>query len=42
MVEAEDEVVLWGERVANAQFLYVDDCVDGLVLATSATTGPSP
>jgi GDP-L-fucose synthase len=33
MIEAEDEVVLWGDGSPTREFLYVDDCVDGLVLA---------
>jgi GDP-L-fucose synthase len=33
MVEAPAEVVLWGDGSPSREFLYVDDCVDGLLLA---------
>ena len=39
MVEAEDEVVLWGDGSPTREFLYVDDCVDGLVLAAERYDG---
>jgi GDP-L-fucose synthase len=42
MVEAEDEVVLWGDGSATREFLYVDDCVEGLVLAAERYDGPEP
>jgi GDP-L-fucose synthase len=42
MVEAEDEVVLWGDGSPTREFLYVDDCVDGLVLAAERYDGPEP
>ena len=35
MVEADDEVVLWGDGSPTREFLYVDDCVEGLVLAAA-------
>ena len=31
MVEAEDEVVLWGDGSPTREFLYVEDCVEGIV-----------
>ncbi len=42
MVEAEDEVVLWGDGSPTREFLYVEDCVEGLVLAGERYDGPDP
>jgi GDP-L-fucose synthase len=46
MIEAEeegrDEVVLWGDGSPTREFLYVDDCVEGLVLAAERYDGPEP
>jgi GDP-L-fucose synthase len=42
MVEADDEVVLWGDGSPTREFLYVDDCVDGLVLAAKRYDGAEP
>jgi GDP-L-fucose synthase len=42
MVEAEDEVVLWGDGSPTREFLYVDDCVEGLVLAAERYDGAEP
>jgi GDP-L-fucose synthase len=46
MVEAEereqDEIVLWGDGSPTREFLYVDDCVEGLVLAAERYDGPEP
>ena len=42
MVEAEDEVVLWGDGSPTREFLYVDDCVEGLVLAAERYDGSDP
>ena len=42
MVEADDEVVLWGDGSPTREFLYVDDCVEGLVLAANRYDGPDP
>jgi GDP-L-fucose synthase len=42
MVEADDEVVLWGDGSPTREFLYVDDCVEGLVLAAARYDGPEP
>jgi GDP-L-fucose synthase len=42
MVEAEDEVVLWADGSPTREFLYVEDCVDGLVLAAERYDGPEP
>jgi len=32
--------VLWGDGSPTREFLYVDDCVDGLVLAAERYDGP--
>ena len=46
MVEAEargePEVVLWGDGTPTREFLYVDDCVEGLWLAAERYDGPDP
>ena len=42
MVEADGEVVLWGDGSPTREFLYVDDCVEGLVLAARRYDGPDP
>jgi GDP-L-fucose synthase len=42
MVESDDEVVLWGDGSPTREFLYVDDCVDGLVLAAERYDGAEP
>ena len=46
MVEAsergDDEIVLWGDGTATREFLYVDDCVNGLALAAERYDGSDP
>ena len=42
MVEAENEVVLWSDGSPTREFLYVDDCVEGLVLAADHYDGADP
>ena len=42
MVEAEDEVVLWGDGSPTREFLYVDDAVEGLALAAERYDGAEP
>jgi GDP-L-fucose synthase len=42
MVEAEDEVVLWADGSPTREFLYVEDCAEGLVLAAERYDGPDP
>jgi GDP-L-fucose synthase len=46
MVEArerdEPEVVLWGDGTPTREFLYVDDCVEGLALAAERYDGAEP
>jgi GDP-L-fucose synthase len=46
MVEAgergDEEIVLWGDGSPTREFLYVDDCVEGLVLAARHYDGADP
>jgi GDP-L-fucose synthase len=42
MSEGTDEVVLWGDGSPTREFLYVDDCVEGFVLAAERYDGPEP
>jgi GDP-L-fucose synthase len=42
MAAGEDEVALWGDGSPTREFLYVEDCVDGLVLAAERYDGPEP
>lgn len=42
MAESDDEVVLWGDGSPTREFLYVDDCVAGLVLAAERYDGADP
>jgi GDP-L-fucose synthase len=37
-----EEVVLWGDGSPTREFLFVDDCVQGLVLAAELYDGPDP
>jgi GDP-L-fucose synthase len=42
MTEDADEVVLWGDGSPTREFLYVEDCADGFVLAAERYDGPEP
>jgi len=46
MVEAkergESEIVLWGDGTPTREFLYVDDCAEGIVLAAKRYDGAEP
>ena len=42
MTEATGEVVLWGDGSPTREYLYVDDCVDGLALAAERYDGSEP
>jgi GDP-L-fucose synthase len=35
-------VVLWGDGSPTREFLYVEDCVEGLLLAANLYDGPEP
>jgi GDP-L-fucose synthase len=38
----EDSIMLWGDGTPTREFLYVDDCVEGLTLAARHYDGPLP
>ena len=42
MVESYDEVVLWGDGSPTREFLYVDDAVEGLLLAAERYDAAEP
>jgi GDP-L-fucose synthase len=42
MIDSPDEIVLWGDGTPTREYLYVDDCVAGLVLAAERYDGPDP
>jgi GDP-L-fucose synthase len=42
MVDSTDEVVLWGDGSPTREFLYVDDCAEGLALAAERYDGAEP
>jgi GDP-L-fucose synthase len=42
MLESRDRVVLWGDGTPTREFLFVDDCVHGLVLAAERYDGADP
>jgi GDP-L-fucose synthase len=42
MVEADDEIVLWGDGSPSREFLFVDDLVEALLLAAARYDGPEP
>jgi GDP-L-fucose synthase len=42
MVESTDEVVLWGDGSPTREFLFVNDCADGLLLAAARYDGGDP
>ena len=42
MVDSEGEVVLWGDGSPTREFLYVDDCAEGLALAAERYDRPEP
>src|SRR5439155_17464958 len=42
MSESPDEVVLWGDGSPTREYLYVDDCVEALVLAAERYDASEP
>jgi GDP-L-fucose synthase len=42
MTEANNEVVLWGDGSPTREFLYVDDCAEGFMLAGERYDGSEP
>ena len=42
MSDSTGEVTLWGDGTPTREFLFVDDCVEGLVLAAERYDGAAP
>ncbi len=42
MLESPEQVVLWGDGSPSREFLYVDDCAEGLALAGDRYDGADP
>jgi GDP-L-fucose synthase len=42
MLDSPEEIVLWGDGSPTREFLYVDDCVEGLLLAAERYDGRKP
>ncbi len=42
MLESPEEVVLWGDGSPSREYLYVEDCVEGFLLAAERYDGPEP
>ncbi len=42
MIDSPDEIVLWGDGSPTREFLYVDDLVEGLLLAADRYDGAEP
>jgi GDP-L-fucose synthase len=42
MLESREEVMLWGDGSPSREFLYVDDCAEGLALAAERYDGAEP
>ena len=40
--QGRDEIVCWGDGTPTREFLYVDDCAEGIVLATERYDAPEP
>ena len=42
MIESPEEIVLWGDGSPSREYLYVEDCVDALLLAAEGYDGAEP
>jgi GDP-L-fucose synthase len=42
MIESPDEIVLWGDGTPTREYLYVDDCAEGFLLAADRYDGADP
>jgi GDP-L-fucose synthase len=42
MLQSRDEVVLWGDGTPTREFLYVEDCAEGIALAAERYDDPEP
>jgi GDP-L-fucose synthase len=42
MIESPEEIVLWGDGSPTREYLFVDDCVEGFLLAAERYDAPEP
>jgi len=42
MIDSPEEITLWGDGTPTREYLYVDDCVEGLRLAAESYDGAEP
>ena len=42
MIDAPERIVLWGDGTPTREYLYVDDCVEALILASERYDGREP
>ena len=42
MIESPDEIVLWGDGSPSREYLFVEDCAEGFLLAADRYDGPEP
>jgi GDP-L-fucose synthase len=42
MIESPDEIVLWGDGSPSREYLYVEDCAEGFLLAADRYDGAEP
>jgi GDP-L-fucose synthase len=42
MLESPEEIALWGDGTPTREYLYVNDCVEGFLLAAERYDGPDP
>jgi GDP-L-fucose synthase len=42
MRKGEDEISIWGTGLATREFLYVEDCAEGIIQAAERYDGPDP
>ena len=42
LLEADEEVVLWGDGTPTREFLFVEDCAEGIALAAEGYDGSDP
>ncbi|MGE5273412.1 MAG: GDP-L-fucose synthase family protein [Verrucomicrobiota bacterium] len=42
MIESPDEIVLWGDGTPSREYLYVEDCAEGFLLAAEQYEGGEP
>ena len=42
MIESPEEIVLWGDGSPSREYLYVEDCAEGFLLAAERYDGDEP